>query len=190
METLLQWLDEHRWRAAAIGGLLLGLYVVVVFLMPRLQALVHNYRGWQADEGTLSAVATWPQERMRVQAQRRHLEARFAQLYVSLPRSDQMSTILEVLQTHALETTVSIKQVRPGDRLAHANYDDVPFELELQGSFHALSRFVHRIEQSQYLMKVMALTIDPAKAPTPDAPLLGTLSLQVSILKEHPIPYE
>lgn len=195
MDALSTWIDDHRWAALTIGVLLLSLYLTAGTLWPRFQATMTLYDAWQDNEDKLRSVTQWPVDQVRLQVRRRRLEKRFERLYVSLPRSDQMSIILETLQQNAHRSGVAIKQIRPGQRVAHATYDHVPFEMELRGTFHALCRFAHYVEQSRFLMKVDVLSIrsEPRRSASTTAPipaLSAALTIHVSILKQHASAHE
>ncbi|MEM6647182.1 MAG: type 4a pilus biogenesis protein PilO [Bacteroidota bacterium] len=151
-------------------------------MIPRLVELRAQYTETSNEQATLASLDKWAYEKRLVEARSVQLQQRFKDLYVSLPRSDQMSTILGLLHEHADQFGVRLTEVRPAERMAYARYDQWPVALHIEGDFHAVGRFVATIEQAQYLMKVAQLELwqDGALG----AVLKGQLDLHVIILKE------
>lgn len=183
MDKLSIGLQEHRWRALAVGFAVLSLYVLLGELMPRMASAYELYRAWQEQEARIASVANWEKDQLQLAAQKRLLQKRFATLYISLPRSDHMSIILQVLQESADAHAVVVKEIRPTARASFANYETVPFQVVLRGTFHQLGAFIGRIEQSSYVIKVKKLQFKRASS-TSDA-LVADLLLSVIILREH-----
>ena len=94
-----------------------------------------------------------------------------------------MSIILEVLQESADAEQVDSRQVRPTERTSFASYDELPFQVELQGTFHALVAFINRIEQSPYVIKVKQLEFGRSSAASEI--VVADVLLSVIILKEQ-----
>lgn len=182
MDPLITWIAVHRWRAAAAGVLLLAGLVLLVEALPRWTALWGQYQTVQADQRRIKAVDTWAAEKVRIGQRRRMLKARYDRLYVSLPHIDQMSLIVRTLQQQADSVGGTLTHIRPGERIQHATFDELPLQVELAGTFHAVGAFVRQVESSRYLIKVDALTLS-----APDAwpgPLHAVLTLHLILLKE------
>lgn len=182
MGDLVTGLQVHRWGALALLAGLLAVGVVCTEVVPRAAGLVGQWRHWRVQQRKVASAAQWEVEKTHLQVRRLYLQQYFEDLYVSLPKSDQMSVILQVLQERAGEREVMLRQVRPAARVAHAGYDELPFWVELQGSFHGIGAFIDRIERSQYLIKVTDLEI--RGEPVPHGDLQAAVSLRVIILKE------
>lgn len=182
MERLFLWVQMHRWMAWAgfVAGL--SLYVLLGELAPRTAAALERYSMWQQQEARIASVTNWEEEQLQLAARKRLLQRRFAALYVSLPRSDHMSIILQVLQESADAEAVNLKEVRPTEQATFANYDEVPFEVKLRGTFHEVGAFIGRIEQSPYVIKVKQLQY--GRASPVSAELIAELVLSVIVLKE------
>jgi type IV pilus assembly protein PilO len=161
----------------------LSLYVFLGEFLPRTAAAIERYRTWRQQEARIASVTNWEAEQLRLTTRKRLLQQRFAALYVSLPRSDHMSIILQVLQQSAEAEAVHLKEVRPAERATFANYDEVPFEVKLRGTFHGVGAFVGRIEQSPYVIKVKRLQYQ--RASPVSAELVADLVLSVIVLKEQ-----
>ncbi|MDX1545802.1 MAG: type 4a pilus biogenesis protein PilO [Rhodothermales bacterium] len=177
-----EWFAHHRWRGLAAGVALLCVYGVLGELAPRAGAAYAAYGAWQRQEATIASMARWDEERQALSHRKRRLQQRFAALYVSLPRSDQMSTLLQVLQESASAAGVDVRHVRPAEHARFATYDELPFAVEVTGDFHALGAFINRIEQSPYVIKLKGFEI---RRPAVAARLHATLSLSVIALHEQ-----
>ena len=183
MDRLHEWLHYHRWMALTAGVVLLCVYVCVGELIPRSMNTYNLFRQWQGQQDKIAAVEDWDTEQLALNLRKRQLQRRFAALYVSLPKSDHMSTILQVLQESADSSNVVIGQVRPTERVPFGTYDELPFEVEVAGPFHDVGRFINRIEQSAYVMKVKGLMLQrPSVA---SSRLHMTLRLSVIIFHEQ-----
>ena len=183
MERLSIGLQMHRWKALAGFVAVLSLYVLVGELAPRASSAYGLYRTWKQHEARIASVTNWGVEQVQLNARKRLLQQRFAALYVSLPRSDHMSIILEVLQESADAEQVDPRQVRPTERVSFASYDELPFQVELHGTFHAIGAFINRMEQSPYVIKVKQLEME--RSSTSPKTLVAELLLSVIILKEQ-----
>ncbi len=183
MERLSAWLQMHRWMAAAGFVAVLSVYILFAELIPRAATAYGLHRTWQQQQARIASVANWEVEQIQLSARKRLLQQRFATLYVSLPRSDHMSIILEVLQESADAEQVDPRQVRPTERVSFASYDELPFQVELHGTFHAIGAFINRMEQSPYVIKVKQLEME--RSSTSPKTLVAELLLSVIILKEQ-----
>lgn len=182
MDTLFAWMRLHRWHVLTVFVLSAGGLLLVSDVIPRYVSAYELARDWQRQRAKLAEVAAWQTQKADIEAERDHLEARFNGLYVSLPRSDQMSAILQRWQQSADETGVVLRQVRPAERVSHPGYHELPFRIELNGPFHGIGRFVDALERSRYVMKVSSLALEREKE-TVDL-LLAELSLSVIVFKE------
>ena len=183
MERLSLWVQMHRWMALAGFVAVLSLYVLLGELVPRAASAFEGYRTWRGQEARIASVTNWEAEQLQLAARKRLLQKRFAALYVSLPRSDHMSIILQVLQESADAEAVHLNEVRPTQRATFANYDEVPFEVKLRGTFHEVGAFIGRIEQSSYVIKVKQLQYQRASPSSNE--LIAALVLSVIVLKEQ-----
>ncbi len=182
-DALAYWFSEHRWMALTAVVGMLSVMAFTYEVVPRWQALLLQQSRLQDAEGRIDDVETWDTEKVRIGLQRRVLRARYEQLYVSLPPSDQMSIILSELQQVADSVRVRLTHIRPADRLRNTRYDELPLEVELQGDYQGLLAFARQIEQSAYLIKIERLSLlAPEIIP---GPLHAEIGLRVIILKEE-----
>ena len=177
------WLQTHRWLALAGGMALLGVYLLVVDLTPRIASTYALFEAWRQHQVRIASVTDGTVKQAHLEARRQQLQERLADLYVSLPRSDQLSTLIQVLQESADAVGVGLQEIRPTERTAFAGYDALPFQVVLQGSFHEIALFIHRIEQSSYVIKVRQVQFQRASISSNQ--LRADVSLNVIVLKEQ-----
>ena len=166
------------------GGMaLLGAYLLVADLAPRAASAYALFGMWRQQQARIASVADGAGKQAHLEARRQWLEERLAGLYVSLPRSDQISSLVQVFQESAELVGVGLQEIRPTERTAFAGYDALPFQVVLQGTFHEIALFIHRIEQSSYIIKVRQVQLQ--RAAISSNRLRADVSLDVIVLKEQ-----
>ena len=183
MEHLLPWLSLHRWMALAGGMLLLSLYLLAADLVPRAASAYALFNTWSQQADRIASAKEGAAEEVLLGARRLELQEQLSDLYVSLPRSDQISTLVQVLQENAEATKVGMQEIRPSERSAFDGYDALPFQVVILGPFHRVSLFISRIEQSAYIIKVNRIHIERVGAQSDM--LRADLALSVIVLNEQ-----
>lgn len=145
---------RRRWVAVAAGGGLLFLVLSWQVLLPRTHSAYQTYQQWQRQARRVRSAENSQGKLTQLAAAHRRLQRRLDSLFVSLPQGDRMSVILGAFQKHAQETGVRLRQVRPGKRKEHPTYTELPLEVALVGDYHAIARFIDRIERSKYLLRI------------------------------------
>ena len=183
MESVFLWIAANRWRGITGGMLLASGMVLVGEVVPRWIEVGAQYQAVQTDRARIAEVVTWEREKVRIVQHRRMLRERYDHLYVSLPHIDQISVIVRTLQQHADSAGGVLTHIRPGERLQYANFDALPLEVELDGTFHSITTFVKQVESAQYLVKVNAITLS---APTHwPGPVHAVIMIHLILLKEE-----
>lgn len=188
MKQVGAWIHEHRWRSLALLAVALSAYVVLGEVLPRAREAVLLYGTWKDRQERLASVDSWHDRELEVQTRREMLQRRFADLYVRMPEHNQMSAILQVVQSNADSAGVAVRRIEPGQRSTFVNYDEVPFRVVLRGSYREVGTFLSRLERSSYVIKVNALQV--RRASPDEEGLEGEASLSVIILKEQEAPDE
>ena len=178
------WLQERRWLALAgcVAGLVV--YVLLADFVPRAAKVYAVFDTWQEQQARILSLADATLQQEHLEARRRTLQGRFDRLYVNLPRSDQISVLVQVLQQSAEAVEVGLQQIRPAERKTFAGHDALPFQVVLLGSFHEIGRFINRVEQSAYVIKVEHVRLTRMRPPS--KALQAEVRLNVIVLKEQP----
>ena len=143
-----------------------------------------RFRQILKDRRAIRDATNWDHRKRSVLEQKKRLQEQYRNLYVSLPEVDQMSLVLDLIQHLADSAGVQLDQIRPANPLRAINHDELPFEVELSGTYPDICHFIHQIETSSYLMKIKDLTVTKLDS---EQPFLHTeLGFQVIVLREKP----
>ena len=177
------WIQTHPWMALAGGMALLGIYLLVADLAPRTASTYALFEAWQQQQVRIASVTDGVVRQTHLEAQQQLLQERLADLYVSLPRSDQISTLIQVFQESAEFVGVGLQEIRPTEKAAFTGYDALPFQVVLGGAFHEIALFIHHIEQASYIIKVRQVQLQRTSISSNQ--LRADVSLDVIVLKEQ-----
>jgi Tfp pilus assembly protein PilO len=150
----LRLLRRRRWITISLVGGLLVLGVLWTVVIPRARSAYQSYHTWQEKQNRIQAARSWKTQLAQLRREQKQLRQRLDSLFVSFPRGDQMSVVLEVLQTQARRTGIVLRQLQPDAKQTFETYEVLPLDVSLSGRYHAIGRFVDLIEQSKYLMQV------------------------------------
>lgn len=186
-------LRRRRWVMTAVVST--GVLIVLVWwvLLPRLSSAYRSFQDWQRQRERIQSAAEWESQLARLEDEKQRLQRRLDSLFVSLPEGDRMSVVLDVVQKHAERGGIELRQVRPRAKVTFDTYEELPLDVVLTGRYHSIARFVDRIEQSQYLMKVdeVALRSEDMLSDTLQVQIrlnLVTLRTQETLSSEREFP--
>ena len=89
----------------------------------------------------------------------RELEAALKQL----PGRKQFEDLLQDITTAGKKVGVQIKSIERKEEVEHGFYAEVPFKLELEGSFHGVAMFFERVAKLPRIVNIGALDINISK---------------------------
>jgi len=87
------------------------------------------------------------------------LEAQFKRARRRLPEGKQFEDLLSDITTSGKKVGVRIKSIERQTEIPHDFYAEVPFRIELDGSYHDLARFFERIGKLPRIVNVGELDI-------------------------------
>ena len=87
------------------------------------------------------------------------LEAEFKKARRRLPEGKQFEDLLSDITTSGKKVGVRIKSIERQSEVAHDFYAEVPFKIELDGSYHDLARFFERLGKLPRIVNVGELEI-------------------------------
>ena len=181
MQLFRSWINWHRWQFVAILWVLLCLMLVYLELGPRLRLLMASYGAWRSNEQTIAGMSDWEAKSNVLAEKISDLEQRVTTLYVSIPRNDQMSVILDCLQRSSEGIEMVQRQIKTEAPLDYAAHQEQPLRILAGGTFHGIAAFIDRIERSPYLIKVTALEIK--RGDVPGEMLNAALGLQAIVVE-------
>jgi len=178
-------LQRRLWLRRAAAVALLGAILLVWVVVPRLSTTATRIYEWRAQVEQLDESARWEHKLQRVTRDSRRLKTRLDSLYVRVPQGDRISVVLDSLQTNAERSEVTITAIRPQPVVPSPTYEKLPLKLIVHGGFHAVARFVDRIERMAYLVVVDRLSLVHAEEENRvgTAPIRARLQLGVITLR-------
>jgi type IV pilus assembly protein PilO len=91
------------------------------------------------------------------------LERELTAALKQLPNRKQFEDLLQDITTAGKKVGVQIKSIERLAEVEHGFYAEVPFKLELEGSFHGIAMFFERVAKLPRIVNVGALNISVAK---------------------------
>ena len=79
-----------------------------------------------------------------------------------LPNRKQFEDLLQDITTVGKKVGVQIKSIERVDEIEHGFYAEVPFKLELEGSFHGVAMFFERVAKLPRIVNIGALDVSVA----------------------------
>lgn len=150
-----EYFKKNRWFILGIGWVILSLLLIANYLLPKLETTIAMYHKLQNQKEQISSVQNWQNQLDDLRKQKDHLETYFSDVYVGLPDDNQMSTIVEEIFDKAQKADIRLSRIRPFNREEHDSHTLIPINIEAEGSYHRVSRFINEMEQSKYLIKVL-----------------------------------
>jgi type IV pilus assembly protein PilO len=77
-----------------------------------------------------------------------------------LPDSKQFEDLLRDISTTGKQVGVRIKSIQREPEVPHDFYAEVPFRIEIEGTYHDLARFFERVGQLPRIVNVGALDVN------------------------------
>ena len=91
------------------------------------------------------------------------LERELALALKQLPSRKQFEDLLQDITTAGKRVGVTLKSIERVAEIEHGFYAEVPFRLELEGSFHGIAMFFERVAKLPRIVNIGALNINVAK---------------------------
>jgi len=152
-------------RMAAVGGVLLAVAAGYYFVayqsaheeLSRLRAQAEEH---QRKLNKVRVVATNLADfELEVAELERELELALKQL----PNRKQFEDLLQDIRTAGKKVGVQIKSIEREPEVLHDFYAEVPFKLELEGTYHDIARFFERVARLPRIVNIGALNMVVSK---------------------------
>lgn len=180
MNSIALWINTHVWQFISYVWITLCLLLLFIEIVPRSTVLMDTYKEWYTSEKEIKKMDRWETKSVTLTRQAKTLEEQVDALYISIPRNDQMSVILDCLQESSDEIPLSLLQIKTGTPVSMSAHQEQPISVLARGTFHALGTFIDRVEQSPYLIKVKSLDIK--REGKLKAPLLAQLEFHAIVV--------
>ncbi len=181
MNQLHIWVKLYHWRFVGVSWAVFSLWLLMLEIIPRATVVVETYHQWQLNKAEILKMEVWETQRFQLEQQITLLDTQVKALYISIPRNDQMSVILDCLQESSQDIALSLQQIKTGTPVTKNAHQEQPLSVIAKGTFHALGTFIDRLELSPYLIKVESLQIEREGKLKGD--LIAALELQAIVVE-------
>jgi type IV pilus assembly protein PilO len=100
------------------------------------------------------------------------LERELQQALKQLPNRKQFEDLLQDITTAGKKVGVSIRSIERRKEVVHDFYAEVPFKIELEGSYHDIARFFERVSRLPRIVNMGAMDMK-VESETEDGTVIG-----------------
>jgi type IV pilus assembly protein PilO len=113
-----------------------------------------NLENLQSVEAKLADTKRKAMELPKLQLNMKNLENEVADLEQLLPREKEVPGLLRIVTKTAQKYQLKISNITPGAVSSQPNYNEIPFQMTIQGTYHALGYFLNEIGQEARILSV------------------------------------
>lgn len=106
----------------------------------------------KATESKVAEMRRRALELPKLQAEMKQLEQQVAELERLLPKDKEIPQLLRVVTKTAQRFQIKITQINPLAVAAQPNYNELPFQMSVQGNYHAFGYFLAELGQGSRIM--------------------------------------
>jgi type IV pilus assembly protein PilO len=125
-----------------------------------------------------------PEFQREVQA----LEARLETLKRILPPEKEMPDLMRRVQYLAAQSSLSIRKFNPAAPVQKEFYQEVPINLDLDGTYHNLGAFLDRVSRMSRLVNVGNVKIKAQQKPTINSTIAASAVATTYVYQDAPPP--
>lgn len=125
-----------------------------------------------------------PQFRAEVQA----LELRLDSLKPILPDERDAGDLLRRVQTLAVQSNLQIRNFRPMAIVTHEMHAEWPIQLQLEGNYHNLGKFLDQVSKFPRIINVGNMALTAKQDPTANASMTMGVTATTFVFVEPPPP--
>ena len=116
------------------------------------------------------------------------LEAQLEGLKAVLPEQKDIADLLNGIQNLAVQSSMTIRAVKPQPRVTKQLHEEWPIALELEGTYHNLGLFFDKVANSPRIINVSNVTVRGKERPEPNATVLAECVATTYVLLAQPKP--
>ena len=125
-----------------------------------------------------------PEFQREVQA----LEARLEALKRILPPEKEMPDLMRRVQYLAAQSSLQIRKFNPGPVAQQEFYQEVPFNLDIEGTYHNLGAFLDRISRMSRLVNIGDVKVKAQSKPTINNTIAASAVATTYVYQDAPPP--
>ena len=183
-------LTKLPWYAqvGTFVGLSVALVAVFYFLYvgPQQQLIAGKQRELATLRGRIAKGQATARQLPQFRADVVKLEARLDGLKAVLPEEKEYGDLLRRIQTLAVQSSLTIRQFKPGPMATKTIHAEWPINLELDGTYHNLGFFFDRIGKFSRIINISGLNIRGKDKPEPNSTIVATCVATTFVLVETP----
>jgi len=164
---------------AAMAGFVYFKYLITPLDIKNREALSQL----QQAESKLSEMKRRAMELPKLQAEMRILETEVTELEKSLPRNKEIPDIIRTITRTAQRYHLKIQSFSPAPMLSQPNFNEVPFQITLQGSYHSLAHFLAELGQQTRILNAKNINISSSGGKDNETTINATFTLVAYIFK-------
>jgi len=116
------------------------------------------------------------------------LEARLDGLKAVLPDEKDVADLLRRLQTVAVQSSITIKAIRPKDTVTKQLHAEWPIQLDLDGTYHNLALFFDRVSRFTRIVNITGLDVKGKDKPDATSTITATCTATTYVLLDKVVP--
>jgi len=113
----------------------------------------------------------------QIQLEMAGLQIDVAQLEKQLPKGKELPSLIRVLTHRAESNGISISMLTPNRLVTKGLYDEVPYNLSVSASYHALGRFLTAMGKGERLFAARNMSLAPSATRDAGKTVNATLTL-------------
>jgi len=171
-----EYYQTYRWKACGVSVLVVSAYIIITVLIPKFEGIMAGYSYNQNLENKINSADNWQSQLATYNDQQKLLENVYSKLFVSMPRNDEMSAIVELIFSNGHKTGIKIHRITPVETENQNSFTHLTLLLKTEGSFHQMLTFINDLEQANHLVRVNRLTMSAA-----ENPMYGVLNAEMQL---------
>ena len=112
------------------------------------------------------------------------LEQRLDNLKQVLPEEKDVADILRRIQGLATQSNLSIQRFTPQATVQQALYQEIPYRLQAEGTYHNLGLFLDRVSKFPRIISVSEISVRAKTPPEPNATIIAECVATTFVLQE------
>ena len=159
--------QQKQLRILAAVLAVVGLFFWLKFLiLPQIRSAGRLGSEWTALHGKMEQLQRDLRQMPEMEKKRVELAARTSTPAVSVSPEEQLPDLLDKIAQFARATHVRVETLRPKQDLSQvqvgpSGYLEIPLELVATAGYHQVGRFLDQLEQSDSLVRLRELEIQP-----------------------------
>lgn len=121
--------------------------------------LTQEHQALQAELGEKQRIA---QDLPRLEQELKALQIKLTQALAKLPEEKEIPSLLIKVNALGRQVGLDFLLFRPSPAIAKGFYAEIPIQIKVEGSYHALGRFFDKISKMERIVSISDLKVGPA----------------------------